>query len=65
MTISKKDLTILDKFDFEIMPVGVKFCSKKVVSIDQTAIAVAVIGWQLGGWISKRNSCPIGSGSLQ
>ncbi|HUV52347.1 MAG TPA: DUF169 domain-containing protein [Dehalococcoidia bacterium] len=29
MTLTKKDLAILDKFDFDVQPVGVKFSSKK------------------------------------
>ncbi len=29
MTLTKKDFTILDKFDFEIQPVGVKFLAKQ------------------------------------
>jgi len=29
MTLNKKDLAILDKFDFEVQPVGVKFLAKR------------------------------------
>ena len=29
MTLTKKDLAILDKFDFDVQPVGVKFLVKR------------------------------------
>jgi len=39
--------------------------AEEPVSIAETALAVTMIGWRFGGWISKRNSCPIDGNSLQ
>jgi uncharacterized protein (DUF169 family) len=35
MTLTKKDLAILDKFDFDIQPVGVKFSVKRPDQVDR------------------------------
>jgi uncharacterized protein (DUF169 family) len=35
MTLTKKDLAILDKFDFDVQPVGVKFSAKKPDMIER------------------------------
>jgi uncharacterized protein (DUF169 family) len=35
MTLTKTDLAILDKFDFEVQPVGVKFLAKRPDSIER------------------------------
>ena len=35
MTLTKKDLAILDKFDFNIQPVGVKFLVKRPDAVER------------------------------
>ena len=35
MTISKKDLSVLDRFDFDVQPVGVKFMSRRPDRIER------------------------------
>jgi uncharacterized protein (DUF169 family) len=42
MTLTKKDLTILDKFEFEVQPIGVKFMIKRPDKIERLAERMAL-----------------------
>ena len=35
MTLTKKDLAILDKFEFDVQPVGVKFLAKRPDKVER------------------------------
>jgi uncharacterized protein (DUF169 family) len=42
MTLTKKDLAILDKFEFEVQPVGVKFLAKRPESMERLSENMAL-----------------------
>jgi uncharacterized protein (DUF169 family) len=42
MTLTKEDLAILDKFDFDVQPVGVKFLAKRPESIERLSENIAL-----------------------